>query len=253
MTKTAINRMYRVREFAELAGVTVRALHHYDRLGLLKPRLRSDAGYRLYSERDLLRLEQIVVLKFLGLPLRSIGKLLNTREAAPETLRRQQFVLIEKRRELEKAIEAIGTARNALEHSSEPDWTLITQIIRRIAMQNDADWTNQYYSESAKAKIEERKSLWSPELQESVTGQWNELFRDVEAALNEDPAGPKAQALAARWRKLVEGFTGGDPEIHKGLKALYDDQKNWPEGQQQYRVKPEIQEFICKAMEAGHK
>jgi DNA-binding transcriptional MerR regulator len=218
---------------------------------LLKPRLRSDAGYRLYSERDLLRLEQIVVLKFLGLPLKSIGKLLNTRESVPETLRRQQSVLVEKHRELEKAIEAIGAARQALKNSDEPDWTLITQIIRRIAMQNDADWTAKYYNESAKARIEERKSLWSPELQEQVTRQWNELYRDVEAALGEDPAGPKAQALAARWRKLVEGFTGGDPEIQKGLNALYADQKNWPTENQQYRVKPEIQDFICKAMNAA--
>ena len=54
-----------VHQFAELAGVTVKALHHYDRLGLLKPR-RTDSGYRLYTERDLERLEQIVALKFLG-------------------------------------------------------------------------------------------------------------------------------------------------------------------------------------------
>jgi DNA-binding transcriptional MerR regulator len=251
MTRTGTTRMYHVREFAELAGVTVRALHHYDRLGLLKPRLRSEAGYRLYSERDLLRLEQIVVLKFLGLPLRSIGKLLNTREAAPETLRRQQAVLIEKRRELEKAIEAIGTARHALERSNEPDWTLITQIIRRIAMQNDAEWTSKYYSESAKAKVEERKSMWSPELQERVSRQWNELFRDVEAAFGEDPSSPKAQALAARWRKLVGEFTGGDPEIQKGLNTMYADQANWPTERKQYQIKPEIQEFITKAMRAG--
>ena len=52
-------RSYRIHEFAELAGVTVKALHHYDRLGLLKPR-RTDSGYRLYDERDLERLEQIV-------------------------------------------------------------------------------------------------------------------------------------------------------------------------------------------------
>jgi DNA-binding transcriptional MerR regulator len=252
MTKSGTTtRLYQVREFAELAGVTVRALHHYDRLGLLKPRLRSEAGYRLYSEHDLLRLEQIVVLKFLGLPLRSIGKLLNTRESVPETLRRQQAVLFEKHRELEKAIEAIGATRQALTRSSEPDWTLITQIIRRIAMQNDADWTSKYYSESAKAKVDARKKMWSPELQERVTREWNELFRDVEAALGEDPTGPKAQALAARWRKLVAEFTGGDPGIQKGLNAMYADQSNWPPERKQYQVKPEIQDFIMKAMRAG--
>ena len=71
--------MFRVHEFAQLAGVTVKALHHYDRLGLLKPR-RADSGYRIYVERDLERLEQIVALKFLGLPLKQI-KILLEREA----------------------------------------------------------------------------------------------------------------------------------------------------------------------------
>jgi len=252
MTKSATgSRLYQVREFAELAGVTVRALHHYDRLGLLKPKLRSEAGYRLYSERDLLRLEQVVVLKFLGLPLRSIGKVLNTRESVPETLRRQHTVLLAKHRELAKAIEAIGVAREALQRSHEPDWELITQIIRRIAMQNDADWTSKYYSDGAKAKVEARKSLWTPELQERATREWNELFRDVESALGKDPAGPEAQALAARWRKLVGEFTGGDQEIHKGLNAMYADQAAWPAERKQYQIKPEIQDFILKAMQAG--
>jgi hypothetical protein len=67
------SRSYKVHEFAELAGVTVKALHHYDRLGLLTPR-RTEAGYRVYTERDLERLEQIVALKFLGLPLRQIKR-----------------------------------------------------------------------------------------------------------------------------------------------------------------------------------
>src|SRR5690242_17932075 len=67
---------YQSREFAIRAGVTVRALHHYDRLGLLKPSRRSRAGYRLYSDTDLIRLEQIVVLKSIGLPLKELGQLL---------------------------------------------------------------------------------------------------------------------------------------------------------------------------------
>ena len=77
--------VYRIREFAALAGVTVRALHHYDRLGLLKPGGRSASGYRLYRDSDLARLEQIVVLKFLGLPLQQIGRLLQRKSPLAET------------------------------------------------------------------------------------------------------------------------------------------------------------------------
>ena len=248
-------KLYRAREFADLAGVTVRTLHHYDRLGLLKPSHRSDAGYRLYSQRDLAQLEQIVVLKFLGLPLKSIGKLLRSAPGSlPEVLERQHLVLSDKRHELDRTIEAIGAARAALDADHEPDWTLITQIIRRVGMQNDTDWTSKYYSDDAKSKIEERKGLWSPEMQERVTREWNELFRDVEAALGEDPASPAAQALAGRWRKLVGQFTGGNPEIQKGLNAMYADTPNWPpEKRQQHQVKSEIQEFIMRAMQAAPK
>jgi hypothetical protein len=65
-----VSSSYRIHEFAALAGVTVKALHHYDRLGLLKPS-RTDAGYRVYVDADLERLEEIVALKSLGFSLKS--------------------------------------------------------------------------------------------------------------------------------------------------------------------------------------
>src|SRR5882762_6221128 len=204
--------IYRIQEFAKLAGVTVRALHHYDRLGLLKPSGRSDSGYRLYRDRDLARLEQIVVLKFLGLPLKQIGRLLKRESPLAETLRRQQTVLFEKRRQLDVAIDAIKQAERSVLTSREPDWTLFTDIVREIEMQNETEWSKKYYSPEARTKVEERRHLWSPELQERVTKEWNALLEEIEAALGEEAASPTAQALAARWRTLVEGFTGGDPE-----------------------------------------
>ncbi len=244
--------MYQVHEFADLAGVTVRALHHYDRLGLLKPGRRSQSGYRLYGDRDLARLEQIVVLKFIGLPLKEIRKLLKGESALREALQRQQFVLAEKRRQLDTAIRAIRKAEQSIHSQKEPDYMLFQQIIKEIEMQNDSEWTKKYYSPEAQAKVEERKTLWSPELQAKVSQQWSELFADIEMALDEDPAGPKAQALAGRWRKLLEGFTGGDPEIQKGLNKMWSDQGNWPEQQRSaYAIKPEIQDFIVKAMKAA--
>ena len=83
------NAVYRAKQFATLAGVTVRALHHYDRMGLLRPKNRSQAGYRLYSNRDFARLEQIVVLKFLGMPLKQIRRLLEPDANLSAVLQRQ--------------------------------------------------------------------------------------------------------------------------------------------------------------------
>lgn len=118
-------------------------------------------------------------------------------------------------------------------------------------MQNTTDWSRKYYSEEARAKIEERRQEWNPELQAQVTKDWNELFADVEASLNEDPSSPKAQELAARWKTLVSGFTGGDAEIMKGLNKMYADRDNWPADQKEkVNIKPEIWSFIQKAFAA---
>jgi DNA-binding transcriptional MerR regulator len=243
--------IYRAADFAERAGVTVRALHHYDRLGLLKPSGRTDSGYRLYTDRDLVRLEQIVVLKFLGLPLKRIRDLLECDVALAETLRVQQAVLAVKRRQLDGAIHAIRQAEQSLGAGGEPDWDLFKRIIKEVEMQNHTDWSKKYYTPEAQATVDGRKQLWSPELQAEVTKQWTALVAEVEAALGEDPAEDTAQALAARWRTLVAGFTGGDPEVQKGVNKMWADQANWPAETQaaQFQISPEVQAFIVKAMQ----
>ncbi len=245
---------YRIQEFATIAGVTVRALHHYDRLGLLKPSGRSDSGYRIYRDCDLARLEQIVVLKFLGLPLKQIGRLLRRESSLLDTLRSQGRVLSERRRRLGWAIDAISEAERSLRESGEPNWDLFKRIVREIEMQNDTEWSKKYYTPDAQKKVDERKKLWSPELQAEVSLKWSELFADIEGAMadGELPEGPRAQALAARWRTLVEGFTGGDPDIQKGLNKMWADQANWPAPQREtYAVKPDLQNFIVSAMKSA--
>lgn len=224
------DRAYRVQEFAELAGTTVRALHHYDRLGLLKPR-RSNAGYRLYRPGDLERLEQIVALKFLGVPLKQIKTLLDRNALDwPDALRLQRRVLEDKRRLLDSAIRAIQDAEQSIRPGQRPDAAMLKKLIEVIEMQNNGDWAKKYYSDEALGKLEQSKQRWSPELQERVTKEWTDLFRDVEAAIacGEDPASEPAQALGARWRKLVDAFTGGDREVSSGLNRLHADRANWP-------------------------
>jgi DNA-binding transcriptional MerR regulator len=241
---------YRVREFADLAGVTVRALHHYDRLAVLCPK-RTQSGYRLYSLRDLERLEQIVALKFLGLPLKEIKTLLD-REARrlPDVLRAQRLALEERRRSLEKAIHAIRDAEQTIASGKSADAQVLAKIIEVIEMQEKTEFMNRYYSEEAQAKMADKRKQWNPDLQAEATRAWSELFRDVEASLDEDPQSPNAQALVSRWRKLVEGFTGGDPEISKGLGKAWADRANWPADTKTVTepfANPKVWEFIKKA------
>lgn len=242
---------YRVQQFAELAGVTVRALHHYDRLALLRPR-RTDSGYRRYSIRDLERLEQIVALKFLGLPLKQIKTLLD-REARDlaDVLPSQRRALEEKRRRLDQAIGAIRDAERLVQPGRQIDAAILKNIIEVIEMQDNTDYMNRYYTGEAQAKLAERREQWNPELQEQARQAWTDLFRDVETSLGEDPAGEKAQALAERWKKLVESFTGGDPEVATGLKKAWADREHWPatmKNQSAPYTNSKVWEFIQKAI-----
>ncbi len=246
--------MYRVSDFAEKAGVTVRTLHHYDRLGLLKPSGRTEAGYRLYGERDFARLQQIVTLKFIGLPLRQIKDLLDGSDLdLAATLRLQRRMLLEKRLQVEAAIQAIEEAERSLKSSRAPDLAALKKIIEVMERQTAMEWTKKYYSEEAQAKIAERARTWTPELQAKVEQDWKTLIADVEAAIaaKADPAGAEALALAKRWSELVRGFTGGDAGVQQGLNKLYADQGSWPSSFQK-PFSDEVWEYIKKAM-AAHK
>jgi len=241
-------RFYKPAEFAKLAGVTVRTLHHYDRVGLLKPSSRTAKGYRLYGERDFARLQQIVTLKFIGFSLKQIRSILNrgSFDLARE-LKTQREIIVEQRRRLELAVKAIERVERLLASSDEPDWEVFAEIIEVINMQQDMKWTDKYYSEEAKQKIVERAAAVPREAIEQAQRDWPVLIKEVEAALGEDPASDKVQALADRWAKLVQGFTGGDPEIQKGLNKMYSDRQNWPAS----FPKPysdEVQAFMTKAL-----
>lgn len=245
-----MTRRYRVQEFAELAGVTVRALHHYDRLGLLRP-ARTDSGYRLYGIRDLERLEQIVALKFLGIPLKRIGELLDrNHRGLSDVLKSQRQALEEKRRRLDQTIAAVREAEQ------QPDTAALKKIIEVIEMQDNAEFMSQFYSEAGKAKVAKRRELWSPELQERVSRQWTELFGDIEASLDEDPAGEKARTLAVRWQALVEEFTAGDPDITGGVGNVWANHHQWPDSlKQQARpyTNPKVWEFMDQVRACGRK
>lgn len=241
-------RLYQANEFATRAGITVRTLHHYDRMALLKPTSRSDAGYRLYSDRDLARLQQIVTLKFLGFSLAQIQRILDRPNFdLVQELRAQRSIIAEKRRQLDSVITAIERAERALNAKGEPDWELFRKIIEVIEMQNHMEWTNKYYSEEARAELAKRREQ-DPEIARRGERDWAVLIKEVEGSLGEDPSSPKVQALAERWQKLIQSFTAGNEQVAEGLKKLYADQKNWPSTFKK-PYSDEVGSLMCRAME----
>ena len=235
-------------EFAKRAGVTVRTLHHYDRLGLLSPEGRSGAGYRLYGEDDLARLQHIAALKFLGVPLRRIKELLA--QSPPDlraALRVQRRVLTDYRRRLDAALQAIDRVERAASGGAEGlDWRSLRAISEALTMHENMEWVKQYYTDEQLADLARRED---PDVRANGERDWALLMADVEAALGEDPAGERGQALAARWADLIHAFTGGDAGIRSGLQKLYEDRANWP-ATMKIPYSDAVGAFIEKAMSA---
>jgi DNA-binding transcriptional MerR regulator len=214
-----VTRSYRVHEFAELAGVTVKALRHYDRLGLLRPE-RSDSGYRLYRRSDLTRLEQIIALKAIGLPLKHIRRLL-ARDPLPlrTTFRLQREVLEDKRRLLDRAIQALTEADEALARDPSSTTAALQKVISAMDS-HDIDVMRRYYTDEAWDAWKHHYEDWPPE-------QWRRLYGDITAAIDSDPRGPAAQALVDRWLALTQGASPL-PSVRTGLIKAWADRDHWP-------------------------
>lgn len=195
---------YRVGELAARVGVSVRTLHHYDRLGLVRPAARSEAGYRLYREPDLLRLQQVLTLRRLGLPLRRIREVLDGEDFdVAASLHIQRRALRERIEELRRIESAIAEALDVQERSGVWDWDLVLRAAEAAGNSGD-DLMQKYYTPEQMAQFAELRAETPPEEIASVEREWTTLLADVRASRGLDPASPEAKALAARWDALQE-------------------------------------------------
>lgn len=127
----------KISEFAKRAGVTVKTLLHYDKIGLLKPSEKSDSGYRVYSQKDFLKLQQITTLKFIGLPLKEINKILSEAgENLESIIYIQKKALEEKRKHLESVITVFNKAESQIKENGFLEVEQLIDIIRITNMEN---------------------------------------------------------------------------------------------------------------------
>ncbi len=117
-------------EFARMAGVSARMLRHYDKIGLLKPQGYTASGYRVYTEKSLIRLQKIAMLRYLGFSLEQIGAMLQRDDGQQlsESLRQQQRLLEAQRSHIDRILEALQAAIAQADHGQ--GWDTLSQVIR---------------------------------------------------------------------------------------------------------------------------
>jgi DNA-binding transcriptional MerR regulator len=244
---------YLVREFAKLTRVTVRTLHYYDQIGLLRPSFERPNGYRVYTDADLLKLQQIVTLKFMGFSLDEIRRLLERRGyEAVKSLKVQAAAVRDEIVRLREASRAIDQVLARLEKDGRIHKDKLIKIMEVIQMGEDVKkgWHEKYFSEEDLKKFQEVGKKYTPEAMTAYQDRWAALIAEVQANIKLDPASAKAQDLGRRWKALLNEAYGGFPELKAKIAKAYTDGAI---PKDQNMIAPEVWEFIKKVHAAGPK
>jgi DNA-binding transcriptional MerR regulator len=209
-----------------LTGVTVRALHHYDEVGLLRPSQRTAAGYRLYDERDVLRLQQVLVLRELGVPLDEIGPAIDAAADRAALLRKHRAQLAENRTRIDAMLAAVDAALGVLERGNpqmQPD-----DFKAMFDGFNPADYEQEVrerwgateaYTESARRTRQYGKPEW-----EAIRNESEEIYARLGQLMQQGAAAhdPAVQAAVDDHRKHLERwFYPCSSQMHKGLGEMF--------------------------------
>ena len=231
----------KVGELARRAGLTVRTLHHYDAIGLLKPSTRSPAGHRLYGRAEILRLQQIKSLQQLGFPLHQIGRMLAEPGMVPlQVVEMHLDRLREQLARQERLVALLERVAEQLRAAEEPAGNLIIESIEAMTM------FDKYYTPEQQQALAERRAEVGEERIRQVQQEWQQLYEDarIEMEKGTDPADEAVQALVRKSRELIAEFTGGDAGIHASLTNMWQQEASVRE---QYGPPPGVMEYLRKA------
>lgn len=241
---------YTVKQVADTTGISVRTLHYYDEIGLLRPSSVTDAGYRLYDEDCLERLQQIMFFRELDFPLKDIIGFINRPEFNKhETLRKQRELLLLRRERLDGLIALVDKALKGENDMSfkEFDMTEIENIKKKYADEVQERWGGtQAFEESQKKTAEYKKSDW-----ERISKETDRIFSDFAAHMkaNRPPSDPEVQKTVADWQSNIsKNFYNCTNEILAGLGAMYVNDRRFTDNIDKYA--DGLASYISQAIEA---
>lgn len=242
--------MYTVKELSDLAGVTVRTLHYYDEIALLKPPEVNENGYRFYDEAALLRLQQILFYREMGVGLLQIKDILDSPSFDLLT------ALQSHRDELAQRIERLQHLMNTVDST-------IMHLVGEVNVSDDqlfagfAEKQKQYEQEIAnnprydQEKVKESQRRWesyTPQQKKVIFDEGKQVYTDLVALIQ---AGVHAEsretrAIMARWHQHLRYFYEPTPEILRGLGHMYNEHPDFIATFQQFH--PDLPPYLEQAV-----
>ena len=239
--------MYTVKQLSKLAGVTPRTLHHYDEIGLLKPSRVGENGYRYYGEESVLRLQQILFYRELGMPLEDIKKIMGRRDfdvlgalySHKEALQKQ----------VTRLNRLITTVDNTIHHLK--GTTIMSE--KGLFEGFSEEQQEQYAAEAEKMydpeTVRESNRKWkaySPAKKEAILAEGKAIYTDMIASMSKGAGSPEAQAIVERWRKHMGYFWTPNPDQLVAIANGYNDDPRFKANFD--KMHPQLAEFMLEAV-----
>ena len=218
--------MKTVKEVSALSGVSVRTLHYYDEIGLLKPTEVTEAGYRLYDDDALCRLQSILFFRELEFPLRDIKAILETPDFDRNEALSRQIRLLELQKEHIEGL--LKLAREQRETGGKKmDFSAFDQT-KLDAYKKEAK--ERWGDTAAFAESERRAKNRTGEEEAMLAGGMMKIFEEFGAAKTEDASGAKAQELVSKLQSYItENYYPCTKEIFRGLGLMYVEDERFRE------------------------
>lgn len=219
---------YKVKELAKFSGVTVRTLHYYDEIGLLIPENISAAGYRLYTESDIEKLQQILFFRELDFSLQEIKSIIDrTDYERASVLKLHRDMLVARKERLENLIETVENTIESIERGIEMskkdmfknfDMTEIEKHKEKYAKETEEKYGNSdAYKESMKKTSKYTKEDWA-----KITKEGGENYERLSKLMNRPPQDPEVQQVVKQCRDhITKYFYNCTLEIFRGLGQMY--------------------------------
>lgn len=237
-----------VAQVAKLCGISVRTLHYYDEIGLLRPGRVNQAGFRGYGEEEILRLQQILLLREMEFPLKQIARILQSPSYEEETaLKQQEALLMLKRQRLDRILELV---RKRLKGEPIMDLKAFDGSELKRAQERYAQETREKYGNTEAYRQSIRRMEHNDDAGWQALGEgMKEIFSALAACREEGPESPRARQLVERWQRFItENYYDCTDEILAGLGQMYVADERFTRNIDS--VAPGLAAFFSKAIES---
>ncbi|MEM8779231.1 MAG: MerR family transcriptional regulator [Cyanobacteria bacterium P01_G01_bin.49] len=210
-----MSELMKIGELARQTGLSIRTLHYYDEIGLLSPSHRTEVGYRLYSNQDIMRLQQIVSLRQLGFSLKEISQLLENPDCSFQQTIDLHRARIEEQMILSRTLlDRLNVISRELQTTKSVAVDNLIQVMETISMSKQ-----QYFTPEQQEILEERFRQAEAEWQEILTQVHTEMVKGT------DLNSPIVQGLVRRWQAVMKFLICGDEQIYDSLVKMYQQEE----------------------------